>query len=182
MSNPLHLTLHWSAGNPSQTFDDYHFNIEGDTGAVTQTHSVYSPSSHTWMRNTNNLGIAFDALGPEHVSIKAIETMAKLVAELCCRFNWDIDGTIQLPAFRRLGVPDGPDDRLEATGGDITAPVVADHAFFAEKDGYANERWDIGSRLGDDPKNLYAPVYRKAQWYYGQLKIGKAQFEYKDWF
>jgi hypothetical protein len=178
LGKPAHITLHWSAGDPETTYPDYHFNINGTSGAVTQTLSVATKGAHTWMRNSGNLGLAFDAPGPGACQVVAIEAMAKLAAELCCRFSLDPRGAVTLPAYEREGIPDGAGDCLMPTGGTVNAPVIADHALFAKFDQYSADRWDIGSQLGDDPKNLYALVLPKARWYYDQLKTGKCHFEY----
>jgi hypothetical protein len=179
LGKPVHITMHWSAcANEAETFSDYHFNVNGNSGAVVQTLSVYTKGAHTWMRNSGNLGLAFDAPGPGACQVVAIEAMAKLAAELCCRFGLDPRGAVTLPAYEREGIPDGAGDCLMPTGWTVNAPVIADHALFAKFDQYSAARWDIGSQLGDDPRNLYALVLPKARWYFDQLKAGKCHFEH----
>jgi hypothetical protein len=173
------ITIHWSAGNDRTKYDEYHYNVSGDLAEVTQTLGTSVKGSHTWMRNTGNIGCAFDAPGPSEVMPVALEAMSKLIAELACKFNLDPKGTITLPAYKRVGVPDSESDKLIPTGGTITAHVVSDHAMFAELDGYPNDRWDVGSRLpASDPRNLYAVIMPKVHYYYDELKAGKCHFEH----
>lgn len=86
--NPTHITLHWTAVNSDIVFKEYQFNIK-KSGQVVQTLSVYKRGAHTWMRNTNNIGIAACG-GPKMEDIQ-LERMSKLVAELMIKFNIPIE-------------------------------------------------------------------------------------------
>jgi hypothetical protein len=135
-----HITLHWTADRHNVTFDHYHFCITG-RGQIVQTRSVQQLGSHTWYRNSNNLGIALCAKGKgSPVTGFQREGMARLIAELCGIFGLDIQGTIALPEL----YPSPGGVRLLPTGRLRSFPVVADHAIFAQADGYYPDRWDIG--------------------------------------
>lgn len=167
---PKNITMHWTAGSYDQTFDDYHWCVTG-SGGVVQTLSMGVKGAHTWHRNTGNIGISLCCCPSDHPALTVqLEHAAKLIAELCHRYGIDPRATIVLPAYRREGTPDGPDDALVATGGSITAPIVTDHAFFAHHDGYFPERWDIGSLLD--------PLVGKARWYFDALLAGTARPEF----
>lgn len=179
LGNPTHLTLHWTAGESETTYPDYHFNVEGN-GNVVQTHSLMNEGAHTWFRNYQNIGIGMDCLGPEHATEIQLEHTAKLVAELCIKYHINPQGTVSLTAYKRM-YKNTPSDTLVAIAGSITVPTIADHAIYAEHDQYPELRWDIGSREGDSPKNLYKVILPKILWYYQKLTSGeeKPQFTLK---
>lgn len=88
MTNPTHITLHWTAVNKDIIFKDYQFNIKKN-GQVSQTLSVYTRGAHTYKRNTGNIGIAVCG-GPKIEAIQ-LERMAKLVAELMIKFDIPVE-------------------------------------------------------------------------------------------
>jgi N-acetylmuramoyl-L-alanine amidase CwlA len=111
------LTLHWTAGGYTQTFDDYHFCVKGD-GAVVQTLSISKKGAHTWKRNSGNIGVSMCCMADGcPVTDKQREATARLVAELCGMFGLDVERDVH------------------------------DHAYFARLDGYYPERWDVGEEL-----------------------------------
>lgn len=62
------ITLHWTAGNYDQLFnDDYHFQITGD-GEIWVDPRAYDqfgnfvPLAHSWHHNSRNLGISLCAM------------------------------------------------------------------------------------------------------------------------
>jgi hypothetical protein len=163
MTEPLgkvrQLTLHWTAGNHEATFDHYHWCIKGG-GQVVQTLSAQAKGSHTWGRNSGNLGISLCAMAEGYpVTDAQRRACAILVAELCGVYGLPIDGTLILPEMRVRG------DALVATGRSRSFPVVSDHAIFARADGYYPDRWDIGPE--------YAPILRAAIAYRGDLVAGR---------
>jgi hypothetical protein len=117
------------------TFPEYHFCILGD-GTVKQTLSIKEKGAHTWKRNTGNVGISMCAMAPGFpVKDVQIEACAKLVAELCQIYGLSI------------------------------LKDVYDHAYWARKDFYFPDRWDIGDK--------FPIVIRKARWYYAKLLLPK---------
>lgn len=113
---PDKLTIHWSAGNYTQTYSHYHFCVQGD-GTVIQTLPIAFKGSHTWKRNSNNIGISMCCMADGYPPTnKQIERTAKLIAELVGIYNisWD---------------------------------QVRDHRYYAVLDGYENLRWDVGDYI-----------------------------------
>lgn len=140
LGKPKLITLHWTADNHTKTFDHYHFCIRGD-GSVVQTLPIGTKGSHTWGRNSGNIGISMCAMGKgSPVTGFQREATAVLVAELAGCFGLDLHATLQLPELRLS--PDGKS--LIPTGRLLPFPVLADHAMFARADGYYPDRWDIG--------------------------------------
>jgi hypothetical protein len=164
-SNPSleRFTIHWTAGSPTQTFDHYHYCVQGD-GKVVNTLPVAAKGSHCWMRNTGNVGIA--ACGSS-INAVQMEHIAKLVAELAVRHAIDLNVSVILP---RLAY-DRVHEALVPAGGTIQAPALADHEWYAREDGYYPERVDIGEA------NM-ATLRKKAAWYRVKLEAGALPFEY----
>ena len=52
------IYLHWTAGNHTTVFEDYHINITGDGSIYVTTDDLSETKSHTWRRNTGSIGIA----------------------------------------------------------------------------------------------------------------------------
>jgi hypothetical protein len=143
LGQPRLITLHWTAGSHTQTFPDYHFCVRGD-GQVVQTLPIGIKGSHTWGRNTGNIGISLCAMAKGYpVTAAQRESTAVLVAELAGCYGIDLHATIQLPELRLS--PDGK--RLIPTGRLRPFPALADHAVFARADGYFPDRWDIGDEF-----------------------------------
>lgn len=167
LGKPRHITLHWSAGSYTQTHPGYHASVVG-SGEVLVSYPYHLKGSHTWGRNSGNLGGSLCAdptrndRKPKDVQIEAL---AKWAAEACIVYGLNPRGTVTLPAMRVTG------RRIVAVPGKtIEAPVIADHAFFAKKDGYFPDRWDIG--------DLYPIVLNKARWYFDKLQAGALRFEH----
>lgn len=173
MSEPLGpirlITLHWTAGRHDQVFHDYHFCITGD-GGCRATLPLTVKGAHTWRRNSGNIGVALCAMADGHpvtqhpVTQHQRETAAAVVAELCHVHHLPLRGVVALPRLHLVG------GQLVEAGGVIEAPTVADHAWFAKRDGYYPDRWDIGEE--------YLPLLSKAAWYLEQLRLGKRQVEH----
>lgn len=184
LGTPQGVILHWSAGTYTQCFNAYHFNIvynpETKHASVVRTLNWKMKGQHLWGRNTGMVGISFcamaDANPPASMSAPAhfgshpvtdaqVEAAAVLVAEICAWKHLDPSGTITVPQKRISG------DSLINTGSTIQAPVVTDHRFYAQHDGYAADRWDI--------ERYMAQVYTKANQYYKELKAHTRQFQFE---
>lgn len=186
---PKCQTLHWSAGKGWYRFDDYHGNVMcggKNDGLYVRTQSDSVKAAHTWKRNTDNLGKAFDAEENAHpapdghggimpvgsdypITPKAIETMAKAVAEDCCYYGMDLHGTYPGPEYKRYDA-ETANDRLVPTGNTLQLNVVADHVYYARLDQYPNDRWDCA--------DITPLVLGKVPWYMAQIKSGKQNYEH----
>lgn len=183
-------TMHWSAGTGWERFSDYHGNVMcggKNDGLYVRTQSDSVKASHTWMRNTGNLGKAFDAEKDAHpaadghgsikptgsefpITPKAIETMAKSIAEDCCYHDLDFHGLVSGPEYQRFDA-EGANDRLVATGRTIhNIPVVTDHLWYARVDQYPQDRWDCA--------DVTPIVLAKVPWYIEKLKSGEQNYEH----
>lgn len=124
LGKPERITMHWSAGSYTQTFDHYHFSILGD-GKVVQTLPITVKGSHCWKRNSGNIGVSWCAMADGFPVTKAQrEAAAILIAELCGVYGIDPDKDVQ------------------------------DHAYWAKIDGYFPDRWDVGSEMGPLRKRI----------------------------
>lgn len=159
------LCAHWSAGAPLTVWDDYPVCLVNPPNTTNvlffRTVPKGMKGQHLAGRNGAFDGVGFMALGPEHVNKYMIEGMAKYVAEWCIFFDRE--------PFGAISIPDGyyVDGRgLVLTGARNTITTYTDHGIVAGLDNYGGYRWDIGGRLGpNDPRNLYALVGRKVEWY-----------------
>jgi hypothetical protein len=158
------VTWHWTAGTYSQVFDDYHFCItyDGKLAHVKQTRSLREKGAHCWRRNTGNIGISLCAMAKGYpVEDHQVEVAAKLTAELCFLFGLDPNGHYVAPVIDKDG---------NTTGLTFQAQVLADHKYYAAKDGYSALRWDIG--------DVEPIMRRKTLWYYSKLKSGEHKLEF----
>ena len=185
LGTPQRITLHWTAGNNTTNFADYHACVRGD-GTYVKTRPLTEKGAHTWFRNSGNIGLAFDGEMNAHpapdghggykpvgspfpIPTIAIETMAKAVAELCLTHSIPLHGVIAQPEYRRVG-KGTPDDTLIATGHNCLVPTVTDHRWYAVQDQYPDERWDIADLLPE--------VIGKAAWYLEKLHSGEQHLQY----
>lgn len=153
------ITLHWTAGNYVDTYNHYHYCIRGD-GVVVNTLPVAAKGSHTWKRNTGNIGTSMCAMG-EAAPVLALqrERNARLIAELCHKHGIPLHGTVPgQPEYRYIAP-----DQLVPTGRLIALPTVTDHLWYAKADGYYPERVDVGEAL-------LALLLKKAEWYLQHLE------------
>lgn len=165
MSEPMgpirNMTLHWTAGSHTQTFDDYHFCVLG-SGQVVQTRPIGMKGGHTWKRNGGNIGISMCAKADGYpVTDAQRESTARLVAELAGMFGLDLHAKVLLPDLRMRG------DQLIPTGRTRAFGVLADHAAFARADGYYPDRWDVGEEF--DPISARAKAFR------AEIRSGKRE-------
>jgi hypothetical protein len=117
LGRPKMITLHWTAGSYTQTFDHYHFNIKGD-GTVVQTLSITHKGSHTWKRNSNNIGVS-----------------------MCCMAGWKL-----LPKKEQLEKTARTVAELMGIYG-IGIDQVKDHFYYAKIDGYPKLRQDVDAYM-----------------------------------
>jgi N-acetylmuramoyl-L-alanine amidase len=154
LGTPKKITLHWTAGSYRQLWDYYHFCIAYDpdtrTAKVYQTRSITLKGKHVRGRNTGNIGISLcgmgdvkDAKGKKIGVYEIAPAQLEMLAKLVAE--------LQL----KYGIDDSE---------------VHDHAYYAHKDGYYPDRWDIGA--------LLAPVKRKAAWYKDRIRRGLAETQY----
>ena len=163
------IVLHWTAGPKALCFDDYHYNVIDVAGkaSVVQTLLPTQKGMHLYGRNTGMLGITVCAM--QNPKLKSslptdaqIEAMALLCAEICCFKNLNPDGDLfDAPVIV---------NRIR-TKEIFKAPVLSDHKYWAIKDSYYPDRWDI---------DTYMPiVLKKAIGYYKELKSNKRQFQFQ---
>lgn len=102
LGRPERITLHWTAGSHTQTFDHYHFCVRGD-GQVVQTLSLQYIGSHCWKRNTGNVGVSMCAMAPGWpITDRQREATARLVAELCGVLGIDLAAVHDHAHYARL--------------------------------------------------------------------------------
>ncbi|MGL5512056.1 MAG: peptidoglycan recognition protein family protein [Sporomusa sp.] len=91
---------HWTAGRYTQVFDDYHICIKGDGEVWFTTDNLAAILAHTYMRNTNAIGItlccAYGATYPNNFgqyppTNAQIETLAEVLAIISRELNIPID-------------------------------------------------------------------------------------------
>lgn len=155
------IYLHWTAGNYHQFFSDYHLCIDEDGAIIASTDDLRQRKAHTYMRNTNSVGIALcccaDAscwadgrvdFGSVPPTPEQIDSMAQVVAVLC--------------------------EELDLA---VNANNVITHCEAAEQDGYGPsstcERWDLWKlpNLPGDGEIMDG----------GQVIRGKAIYWQKHW-
>ena len=170
------IVLHHSACPRNVVFDDYHINIAEveKEPIICQLLGYNQKGQHLWGRNTGMIGISISCMdNPDDLpSPNQINYLSTLIAEVCCWKNLNPSATIKL-AKKKIVNKELVDvynskGQLET----IEAPVISDHAFFAKKDGYYPDRWDIG--------NYYSIVVKQAKSVYKELKAGKRQFIFKE--
>lgn len=159
LGKPRLITLHWTAGSYTQTFNTYHFCVQGD-GNVMNSLSLKLKGSHTWGRNTGNIGIAMCAMRDSQTmpTKKQIEATAALVADLSVQFSI---AYTQQQECRRHRVQSG--QRIPIPGTMLIFRIT-DHAAYARCDGYYPDRWDCGQYT--------EIILKKAAWYRDQIRLG----------
>ena len=148
------ITFHWSAGRWNQIFFAYHYNIvydpTTDIAKVIKTcASDKDIKSHTWRRNTRNLGIVLCcALDATPGNLGKYPPTAKQI-EVACAF-----------AGKKAFEANVPADRIKT------------HAEWAAIDGYGfgsgdpETRWDLWvPRWNAGKKNLSELMRDKTLWY-----------------
>ena len=98
-NKPVQLVLHWNAGKYTQSFEDYHINIDGDGDIHVMEEDFAHSLPHNYMKNSAAIGIslscAYNAttedLGDYPPTEAQIEAMAKIIAVLSEALEIDID-------------------------------------------------------------------------------------------
>lgn len=141
---------HWSAGRYFTTFNDYHFNVDGD-GEIIYTRPLDEVPRATWHRNTGSIAIAlcccYEArpgdLGEYPPTEAQIETLAKMFAVIAEVF-------------------DNPIDREHF----MTHGEAANDDGYGLYSGEPDCRWDLEQLCDQDEIGTGGDILRgKAQWY-----------------
>lgn len=164
LGTPRFITLHWTAGDHLKTFSSYHFCVQG-SGRVVNSLSLAKKGSHTWGRNTANIGVAMCAMANTSTMPTApqIESVAALVADLSLQFKISLTEVYRTPRHKVIQGTRIP------TGETVEVPYVTDHAAYARADGYYPDRWDCGRYTSD--------ILKKALWYRGEILAGRRKSE-----
>lgn len=147
---PKYATLHWTAGSYNTLHKDYHFLIDQQYVYVSETiNSRFH--YHCYKANSGNFGIG-------------ICGMAGATTEYMGKY----------PITQ---------NQIEATAKIVSILIKKfniefyDHAYFAELNGYANQRWDCQYKYKTDDamlgliassevgKSIFEVVNQKAKWY-----------------
>jgi hypothetical protein len=127
-------------------------------------------SEGLWQRNSNvvNNTMCLPAISASTMpSLELLTALATLNAEQCAWYKLNPEGLIVLPKKKLINPT-----TLITVAGSISAPIIADHKFFADHD-YPSGRVDIG-------KERIEFVRKKAIEFYKDLKSGKKQFEFLE--
>lgn len=166
-----HIVNHWTAGNRKNLYDGYHFNVTEINNQiyVFKTLKRKEKGQHIWGRNSGAIGNTMCCMSTksDFPTANMIEALSILNAEQCAWYGLDIEKEIILPKKQRIDY-----DSLITVAWQIKAPVISDHSYFAKKDGYSQERWDIGSYI--------ETITNKAIQYHKELKENKREFIFKE--
>lgn len=135
------VTLHWTAGNYNQGFNDYQILISDSQVWISKRFLDWHLHQHTWRRNTGNVAISLMAMAPDApVTRGMIERAAAAI------------GLVR----KRYGLSDDQ---------------VRDHGFYAKLDGYWPDRVDvqIGRVRWEENQPLDRVLKRKGAWYLDTL-------------
>ncbi len=177
------LCFHWSAGRRITAWDGYHGGVaaspDGLVPIVVQCLGWNQKGKHLWGRNGSYWGMSLFGCkdmgwagdrritwpGPEAPTPEMLEALAVYAAEVCAWKNLDPRGSHEAPHLVRQG------ERLVPSGRTIRMPNLSDHKDWAEKDGYASDRGDIGA--------YKAPLFARIVALYTELKANKRQFRHQ---
>lgn len=168
LGDPLFNVCHWTAGSSLSIFDDYHFNITqyGNTVYVFKTLKWHEKGQHLWGRNSNAIGYTLCCMSsPNKIPTgNMLDALAVLIAEVCAWKHMEPSKNINLPRKKYMKL----DHRLSLVNipGEISAPIITDHSFFGDNDGYGNP----------DIKKYIADIRKKAIKVFDELKSAKRQF------
>lgn len=166
-----HLVNHWTGGSPRQLYDKYHNNLTEVNGVIYgfRTLKRLEKSEALWQRNTGSINNTMCLLANKKnmPSENLLTALAILNAEQCAWYKLDPEGNIVLPKKQLLD-----ENTLITVAGSISAPIIADHKFFSNKD-YPGGRIDIG-------EERIKFIRKKAIEFYELLKAGKRQFQFLE--
>lgn len=159
LGTPKLITLHWTAGSYTQTYPHYHFCVLGN-GTTMRTLPLTDKGSHTWGRNTGNIGIAMCCMQNTRTmpTNRQIEETAALIADLSIQFNIGLDDVYPVQRHKVSNSIRVPID------GTIEVFRITDHAAYARADGYYPDRWDCGRYTNE--------IVKKAKWYAAEVNSG----------
>lgn len=172
IGNLLFNVSHWTAGSPLTVYDDYHFNITqyDNVVYVFKTLKWSEKGQHLWGRNSNAIGYALCCMRApkDPPSLNMLDALSILKAEVCAWKKIEPSKSVDLPKkkYARL------DHRLTLVDvpGKLTTPVITDHSFFGDNDGYGNV--DIKQHIGYVRKEVLRM--------FSELKASKRQFRFLD--
>jgi hypothetical protein len=140
LGKPTQIVLHWTAGDYRGIWDDYHFCVAFDRSenraCIAKCLKLTQKGQHLWKRNTGAIGLSFSAMADSRFQVTPKQIEAMALLVAELCFKYSIPMT-----------------------------SVVDHAFWAKKDGYFPQRWDIG--------NLLVPVKQQADVVLKDLQSGK---------
>lgn len=151
---PVRTYLHWTAGQYFTSFNDYHFNIDGD-GEIIYTRPIDNVPRATYRRNTGSIAITMcccydgtpDDLGDYPPTDAQIEAMARMMSVIAEVFEIPIDGEHFM-----------------------THGEAADIDGYGLYSGDPDCRWDLQILSnGDDWGSGGDTLRGKAEWYRGNL-------------
>jgi hypothetical protein len=172
------VCMHWTAGNHTTVFDGYHLNVadNGRVALIVKPLPLDKKGQHVWGRNTGIVGVTYCAMhnatssnyGKAQPTSRQREALQTVIAEFCAWRRLDPRGEIEIPKMRISG------SQLVAAGGTVKVPVLADHAKYAQLDGYPRDRWDTGRFYEEDRAEILK--------IFDELKNGKRQFRFASIF
>lgn len=170
----LHICNHWTGGNPNQLFDKYNNNLTEINGIIYafRTLQRLEKSEALWQRNTgcinNTMALLANNKNKKTMpSENLLTALALLNAEQCAWYKLNPEANIILPKKKLID-----SDTLINVPGSISAPIISDHKFFADKD-YPAGRVDIG-------EERITFVRKKAIEFFQELKTNKRQFQFLE--
>lgn len=138
------ITLHWTAGNYGQGFNDYQVLVSNDEAWLSVDPLRWSAHQHTYAANTRNIGVSLMCMAPGQPPTPAmVERAAAAVACLRQAYN-------------------------------LGSKHIKDHGQWAKEMGYWPDRVDVQTfKCGwVDNAPLDMVIRDKAAWYLNKLKTG----------
>lgn len=120
-TKPKYVTCHWTAAPYNVPFNDYQINVGDDYIYVSLFATQYSSFSHTWKRNSLNLGITYMAMG-------GAVTNGMYAMDIRKSPNMVNTGSLALAAVMKFF--------------SLKPSQVTDHDAWSKVDGYDSYRWD----------------------------------------
>lgn len=139
LGKPTQIVLHWTAGDYRGVWDDYHYCVaydrSSDRACIAKCLDINQKGQHLWKRNSGSIGLSFSAMADQRFKVTPKQIEAMaLLIAELCH---------------KYAIP---------------MSAVVDHAYWAKKDGYFPDRWDIG--------DLLVPLKKQAEEILAELKKG----------